>query len=406
MELVPRVTDRDGLTKSGWIVSASSRRVVGVVRNYKLRFIGFDEPSEAAALLAWQPPPGGAGPGLDYADFTLDPIAGGAVASGGWQSVVPAFDTSSGPMLYSNGSPDDTISFSGEMTDLAIRIYCHQWGGLASVHVDGQLVAEICTYAPRWGKTRYMELATDLAPGLHHVTLRPLGRAHAAARGQQVFIREFIATGPVGAFPGFERRTPAMAARALPHDHRLSEVIAGVPAQGLVLEVGGGDRFIDDPRYINTEYADDEYPGVLCDALRLPFAPDAFDAVVSQAVIEHVVDPLKMATELERVAKPGGVLWVGGAFMQPVHLEPWHYFNVTPYGMRQLFGHLGDFSMEWNGNLAFTVDWLIGSLPEPERFTALRAQVKEAMQQIESQVTNSELFDVASGVIIRGRKQS
>jgi SAM-dependent methyltransferase len=41
---------------------------------------------------------------------------------------------------------------------------------------------------------------------------------------------------------------------------------------------------------------------------RLPFPDDSFDAIVSWAVFEHVVDPERWAEELGRVLRPGG--WI------------------------------------------------------------------------------------------------
>ena len=41
----------------------------------------------------------------------------------------------------------------------------------------------------------------------------------------------------------------------------------------------------------------------LSETLRLSFADSVFEAVVSQAVLEHVIDPFQYASELHRVLK-------------------------------------------------------------------------------------------------------
>ena len=52
----------------------------------------------------------------------------------------------------------------------------------------------------------------------------------------------------------------------------------------------------------------DRYLGVLRgDATRLPFADDAFDAVVTSEVLEHIPDDVAAIGELVRVLRPGGV---------------------------------------------------------------------------------------------------
>ncbi len=46
------------------------------------------------------------------------------------------------------------------------------------------------------------------------------------------------------------------------------------------------------------------------DLASLPFADDSFDAVVLQDVIEHVADPARVLTQLARVLRPGGTLYM------------------------------------------------------------------------------------------------
>jgi SAM-dependent methyltransferase len=394
--------DVDGCVKEGWILSEQTSAVVGLIKNYKWDFVNFDPEPEnlrAQRTRTFRR--------LDSAltEFTITPFDSDVEKSGVWQSVVPAFEKSSGEVVFSNGNKDDTLEFSGEFTDISVRLYYCAWGGIADIFVDGDHVTTIDTYIPRWGRTKYVEIARNLPLGRHKVTLRATGQRSPDARGAQVFVRELIVTAPLGAFAGRERPIPLELCRTNRHDHRLTAVRLAAPATGYVLEVGGGDRFIDAENYLNTEYADQELPGVFCDTLALPFKTDSFDAVVSQAVLEHVRDPRRMADEIERVTKPGGTIWVGAAFMQPVHLEPYHFFNATPHGMTELFGGLENFEMEYNGNLAATVDWMIDCLPEPERFSSHREKVEAILKDIEKLVPQQEMSKIASGVLVKGRKR-
>jgi ubiquinone/menaquinone biosynthesis C-methylase UbiE len=75
---------------------------------------------------------------------------------------------------------------------------------------------------------------------------------------------------------------------------------------------------------------------VIGDAMHLPFAGDSFDAVFSQAVLEHVTDPQAAVDEMTRVLKPGGTFYAEVAFMQPVHMAPIHFFNHTPFGLAHI----------------------------------------------------------------------
>jgi len=77
--------------------------------------------------------------------------------------------------------------------------------------------------------------------------------------------------------------------------------------------------------------------GIVCDAHDLPFADASFDAVVAQAVLEHVADPIRCAAEIRRVLVPGGYVYAETPFMQQVHLGPYDFTRFTLLGHRRLF---------------------------------------------------------------------
>lgn len=109
---------------------------------------------------------------------------------------------------------------------------------------------------------------------------------------------------------------------------------------GLVLDCGAGHRDVYYPNVVNFEIV--EYPStdVLGVAEELPFEDESFEAVLSIAVLEHVLDPRRAANEIIRVLKPGGTLYVAVPFLQPLHGYPNHYFNMTHEGLRSLFTEL------------------------------------------------------------------
>jgi SAM-dependent methyltransferase len=73
----------------------------------------------------------------------------------------------------------------------------------------------------------------------------------------------------------------------------------------------------------------------VCD--KLPYREGVFDAVISKATFEHLARPWEMADEIYRVLKPGGFVTVDTAFMQPLHGDPYHFFNMTLDGAREIF---------------------------------------------------------------------
>lgn len=66
----------------------------------------------------------------------------------------------------------------------------------------------------------------------------------------------------------------------------------------------------------------------------LKFADNKFDIVVCNAVLEHVANPQKAISELTRVLKSGGLIWVEIPFNQHYHPSPTDYWRVTLPGLR------------------------------------------------------------------------
>lgn len=116
-----------------------------------------------------------------------------------------------------------------------------------------------------------------------------------------------------------------------PYHWRFTSRLDLLPPGSVALDLGAGGR-----EHAGVVSLDLDRGDVLGDCLALPFRDDCADLILSQAVLEHVTDPQLAVDEMHRVARPGGVLCVEVAFMQPVHMPPHHYFNVTPYGLAHL----------------------------------------------------------------------
>jgi SAM-dependent methyltransferase len=113
-------------------------------------------------------------------------------------------------------------------------------------------------------------------------------------------------------------------------------MIVSLP-DGLLLDCGAGRRPTYYSNVVNYEIVDYDSTDVLGVGEYLPFKDDMFDAVISVAVLEHVCDPFRCATEISRVLKPGRRLICGVPFICPLHGYPHHYYNMTGQGLRALF---------------------------------------------------------------------
>ena len=130
---------------------------------------------------------------------------------------------------------------------------------------------------------------------------------------------------------------------------------------------GGGDRRRCRPGHLNLEFLKFELADLYADIHAIPFADDTFAATWSQAVFEHVADPAAAAAELIRVTRPGGLVMTEVAFMQPLHAVPYHFFNMTPWGVRRLFECCEVLECDWFGELSGTVEWLARAVGLPAK---------------------------------------
>lgn len=80
--------------------------------------------------------------------------------------------------------------------------------------------------------------------------------------------------------------------------------------------------------YDQASYVDFHY-----DIHQLGFEDGVFDLVVCNAVLEHVVDPVRAIAELGRVLKEGGQIWVEVPFNQPYHPCPGDFWRVSVPGL-------------------------------------------------------------------------
>lgn len=76
---------------------------------------------------------------------------------------------------------------------------------------------------------------------------------------------------------------------------------------------------------------------VVCDGQQLPFRDGSFDGVVIQAVLEHVLDPVRVVGEIHRVLRPDGLVYAETPFMQQVHEGEFDFIRFTDLGHRRLF---------------------------------------------------------------------
>jgi SAM-dependent methyltransferase len=112
---------------------------------------------------------------------------------------------------------------------------------------------------------------------------------------------------------------------------------------GTMLDLGCGfEAFKEISSHTGLEYVGVDYDGgamLLADAHALPFKADAFDFIISFAVLEHLRYPAVAIREALRVLKPGGTFIGTVAFLEPFHMNS--YYHPSPLGTYDLLSGSG-----------------------------------------------------------------
>ena len=77
----------------------------------------------------------------------------------------------------------------------------------------------------------------------------------------------------------------------------------------------------------------------IADAHSVPLKSQSVDGVIIQAVLEHVIEPQRVVSEIQRVLRPGGLVYAETPFLQQVHEGPYDFTRFTESGHRYLFRH-------------------------------------------------------------------
>jgi SAM-dependent methyltransferase len=88
---------------------------------------------------------------------------------------------------------------------------------------------------------------------------------------------------------------------------------------------------------IETDIAFGPRTDVVCDGHDLPFADRTFDAIVIQAVLDCVVEPQRVASEVHRVLAADGLVYSEAGFIQQAHTGAFDFNRFTHLGHRRLW---------------------------------------------------------------------
>lgn len=137
-----------------------------------------------------------------------------------------------------------------------------------------------------------------------------------------------------------------------------NECMQRVASCKVVLDVGGGSRFqkgmqkyqelFKNVQYQTLDVSKDFSPDIVGDIHAIPLPDSSVDAVICRSVLEHVVNPALAVSEMYRILKPGGLLFVQVPSIYPYHARTghgaypdyWRFFDSTLVLLLKDFSHI------------------------------------------------------------------
>ena len=107
------------------------------------------------------------------------------------------------------------------------------------------------------------------------------------------------------------------------------------------------DKFFLNYENINLCYCDIDVNAtvdIFCDAHELPFVDGVFHGIITTAVLEHVLYPEQVVSEMYRVLVDGGIIYSEIPFIQQVHEGAYDFTRYNLSGHRRLLNHFGELS--------------------------------------------------------------
>jgi SAM-dependent methyltransferase len=146
----------------------------------------------------------------------------------------------------------------------------------------------------------------------------------------------------------------------------------------------------------------------VADAHAIPLADESVDAVWIQAVLEHVLMPDRVVSEIYRTLKADGVVYADTPFLQHVHEGPYDFTRFTESGHRWLFR---DFSLLDSGVVAgpgtvllWSLRYAVASVLRNHRLANIVCLPFFWLRFLDRIAAPRFAIDAASGVYFLGRK--
>jgi SAM-dependent methyltransferase len=183
-----------------------------------------------------------------------------------------------------------------------------------------------------------------------------------------------------------------------------------------VLVIGGGARGVGTEQLYSATFIEllsfDIYATVdtqfIADAHRIPLEDCSVDGVWIQAVLEHVVEPQQVASEIHRILATDGVVYSEVPFMQHVHEGPYDFTRFTLSGHRYLFRDFAVLDSGPHGGPGTQLNWAMDHFARSVFRSRLMGKTAKLLSiwlvWFDRAIPTTHSIDAASGTFILARK--
>lgn len=203
---------------------------------------------------------------------------------------------------------------------------------------------------------------------------------------RSVAIKLFRIYGAFATFPFRFRNGRNSLPKNVPHSDWIDFLSKSFNKEGLrILEIGSrnvtGANFrskFSRAYYVGFDFYPGENVDIAGDAHKLSSyfnGQEKFDLVFSSAVFEHLYMPWIVATEIQKMLKVGGFVFIETHFSFSSHERPWHFFQFSDMGLRVLFNDSLGFDLidsgmsnPISGYFAHNADGYLKHLPVTELY--------------------------------------
>ena len=183
-----------------------------------------------------------------------------------------------------------------------------------------------------------------------------------------------------------------------------------------VLVVGGASvgqgvkPLYDDPdvRVIAFDIFSSEFVQFVADGHSIPLPDNFCNAILIQAVLEHVLEPQQVVAEIWRVLDDKGIVYAETPFLQQVHEGPYDFTRFTESGHRYLFRDFEEIRTGATAGLGtqmvWSIDYFVRSVCRSRMAGKLAKVAFFWMRWFDRIIPEEYAIDGASGLFFMGRK--